>query len=154
MNTECLRIADQLRRAYEGKAWHGPCLRDLLAGVDAKHAAAHPVEGAHSIWELVSHIGMWNGAGLGAIQGNPMPQSWSPEQDFPPVATATPEAWRQAQDELFAINGKVCKAIEAFDDARLNEIVPGRKYNYYFLLHGLVQHALYHGGQIALLKKK
>lgn len=83
-----------------------------------------------------------------------MPQSWSPEQDFPPVVNASPEAWQKAQDELFALNEKVCKAIAAFDDARLQEAVPGRRYDYYFLLHGLVQHALYHGGQIALLKKK
>src|ERR1041384_7534740 len=32
-------------------------------------------------------------------------------------------------------------------------MVPGTPYNVYFLLHGVIQHDLYHAGQIALLKK-
>ena len=47
----------------------------------------------------------------------------------------------------------VIQAIEKFGDERLQETVPGRKYDYYYLFHGIVQHSLYHGGQIALLKK-
>src|SRR5258708_36982556 len=97
---------------------------------------------------------MWNNVGVGELQGTPMPQSWSPEQDFPPVVNASPEAWQKAQDELFALNEKVCKAIAAFDDARLQEAVPGRGSDSYFLLHGLLHHAPYHGGQIALLQHK
>jgi hypothetical protein len=38
-------------------------------------------------------------------------------------------------------------------DSRLTERVPGKDYDIYFMLHGAVQHALYHAGQIALLKK-
>jgi hypothetical protein len=45
------------------------------------------------------------------------------------------------------------KAVEAFSDARLQHTVPGRDYDFYHLYHGIVQHSLYHGGQIALLKK-
>jgi hypothetical protein len=31
--------------------------------------------------------------------------------------------------------------------------VPGKPYDIRFMLHGAAQHAAYHGGQIALLKK-
>jgi hypothetical protein len=55
--TEAARIAQQLENAFSGGAWHGPALLELLADVDATTAAAHPVPGAHSIWELVLHIG-------------------------------------------------------------------------------------------------
>ncbi len=38
-------------------------------------------------------------------------------------------------------------------DSRLDEIVVGKEYPVYHMLHGVAQHVLYHAGQIALLKK-
>ena len=60
--TERERISDQFYRAFEGEAWHGPAVLTLLEGVTAEQAAAHPVAGAHSIWELVLHIEAWERA--------------------------------------------------------------------------------------------
>ena len=40
-----------------------------------------------------------------------------------------------------------------FSDERLEDIVPGRTYNFYRLFQSMTQHAVYHSGQIALLKK-
>ena len=153
MNNECSRIADQLRRAFDGEAWHGPALKELLADVTAKHAYAHPVSGAHSIWELVLHIEVWTRAAAQSIQGVPMPKIVGTVQDWPPVTEQGPEAWKAALSRLFQAKDEIAAAIEEFGDARLSEIVPGRKYDFYFLFHGIVQHSLYHGGQIALLKK-
>lgn len=50
-------IADQLQRAYAGQAWHGPALSEVLKGVTAEMAGAKPIREAHSIRELVLHIG-------------------------------------------------------------------------------------------------
>lgn len=36
--SESVLIADQLRRAFEGDAWHGPALFELLEDVDARTA--------------------------------------------------------------------------------------------------------------------
>jgi hypothetical protein len=41
----------------------------------------------------------------------------------------------------------------ALPEARLRERVPGKKYDFYHMLHGVAQHELYHAGQIAILKK-
>ncbi|HTS08685.1 MAG TPA: DinB family protein, partial [Candidatus Eisenbacteria bacterium] len=67
--TEATRIADQLRRAFDGSAWHGPALLEILADVDAAAAAARPIANVHSIWELVLHIAAWDGAGLRRLAG-------------------------------------------------------------------------------------
>ena len=61
--TEAARIADQLRRAFDGTAWHGPSLMELLDDVDAATAAAKPLAKVHSIWELVLHVAAWDAAG-------------------------------------------------------------------------------------------
>ena len=58
--TETARLADQIRRTFEGAAWHGDPLLKILAGVNAATATAHPINNAHSIWELVLHIAAWD----------------------------------------------------------------------------------------------
>ncbi len=151
MSTEPQRIADQLHRAYAGGAWHGPALRQLLHGVSAKQAAARPVRGAHTIWELVLHITAWNRAVLRRTQGKAT--SLSPAENFPAMPRATTANWKQAQAALRAAQQDLHHAVSALPDSRLKKIVPGKRYSVYFMLHGLVQHDLYHAGQIALLKK-
>ena len=56
------RLADQIRRSYYGEAWHGDSIEEILTGVNAEMAAAHPLKNAHSIWELVLHIAAWDDA--------------------------------------------------------------------------------------------
>ena len=53
------QIVHELKCAFDGEAWHGPALMELLDGVDAKTAAARPIATAHSIWELVVHLTGW-----------------------------------------------------------------------------------------------
>jgi len=151
-NTESRRIADQLRRAFEGNAWHGPAVRELVSGITAEQAIARPIPSAHSVWELLLHIEAWEVVAINGIKGVPMPML-PPEQDFPAIGDKSGEAWRALLSSVFYVNDDLVRAIENFGDARLTEIVPGRKYDFYQLFQGMTQHALYHAGQIALLKK-
>ena len=153
MNSECNRIADQLRRAFGGDAWHGPPLRELLAGVSIEQALGRPLATAHSIWELVVHIDMYVDAAIQAAHGTPMPRWYGTDQDWPPVTYSAAGAWADALERLFRNGESLARAIEGFTDSRLQEAVPGREYDFYYLFHGIVQHSLYHGGQIAILKK-
>ena len=60
MNSETRRIADQLRRAFSGDAWHGDAISELLSGVTADQAQARPLSRSHSIREIVLHIEVQN----------------------------------------------------------------------------------------------
>ena len=153
MNSESLRIADQLRRAFTGDPWHGSPLLELLAGITAEQARARPLRSVHSIWELVLHVDVYLHAAFGASQGVAMPKLYGTEADWPTVSDDSAAAWIAARNRLFENGGRLAAAIEDFDDARLQETVPGRQYDFYYLFHGIVQHSLYHGGQIAVLKK-
>lgn len=153
MTYEALRIADQLTRAFSGDAWHGPPLSDLLTGVSAAQASNRALVSAHSIWELVIHIDMYTGAAIGAVQGIAMPRWYETGQDWPPLVDLSDNAWKEAKDRLFQHAEQLASEIRGLQDSRLLETVPGREYNFYHLFHGIVQHSLYHGGQIAILKK-
>ena len=150
--SELKRINSQLKRAFEGKAWHGPSVTELLAGVTAEQAAAHPIAGAHSIWELALHIATWERVGRRRIQES-IPIDVSDEEDWPAVEDTSEAAWTKTLEELRSNHEALRAAIRELDEARLDEMVPGTQYNIYFLLHGVIQHDLYHAGQIALLKK-
>lgn len=149
---EVERIADQLRRAHEGGAWHGPSVRELLAGMTAEQAAARPVGGAHSVWELVAHIEAWERAILRRLGGDPA-AIYNTAEDWPPAGVASEAAWREAQERLAETDGLLREAVLRLDDAQLDEPILPEMSTRYVSLHGAVQHTLYHAGQIALVKK-
>ena len=153
MNSECVRIADQLRRAFNGDAWHGPSMRELLTSVTPEQASSRPLPWAHSIWELVVHVEMDVSAAFEATGGKPLPRWDETESDWPPIEEINARAWMEATEKLFANVERLAHAVEEFTDQRLADTVPGREYDFYYLFHGIVQHSLYHGGQIAILKK-
>lgn len=152
--SETARLADQVRRAFEGDAWHGDSMLELLANVDAKTAAARPIKGAHSIWELLLHVAAWDDAVLRRVGGSAV--ELSDRENFPPVNDTSDVAWRKAVEQVKQKHEALVKAVAAFPDSRLLESVPGKKekyYDHFYLFSGIVQHELYHAGQIALLKK-
>lgn len=149
---ETERIADQLRRSYEGDAWHGPALKEVLEGISAERALSRPIHAAHTIWDIVLHVSTWASLAQRAIEGEPIP-TWPFPEDWPPIAATNEAAWRAAKDKLWEIQDSLADTIIGLQDDRLNETVPGRPYNFYHLLHGIVQHNLYHAGQIAILRK-
>ena len=82
-----------------------------------------------------------------------MRKLYGTEKDWATVWGDSAEGWFDTQDSLFRNAEKLAEAIEKFDDAKLRDIAPGRSYDFYYLFHGIVQHSLYHAGQIAILKK-
>jgi uncharacterized damage-inducible protein DinB len=144
-------IAEQLRRAFDGDAWHGPALLELLQDMGAATAAARPVSNVHSIWELVLHIAAWDAAACRRLAGEKC-QPTGPA-NFPVVPKPSEAAWRKAVAAAKRAHDVLVKTVAALPESRLRARVPGKRYDFYFMLHGIAQHELYHAGQIALLKK-
>jgi uncharacterized damage-inducible protein DinB len=149
---EATRIADQLRRAFYGHAWHGPALLELLKDVDAATAAAKPLTDVHSIWELVLHIAAWDRAGSRRLAGEKAKLRGT--ANFPLVPNPPTEAaWREAVAAVKRTHDALVETVEGLSEKRLRDQVPGKNYDFYHMLHGIAQHELYHAGQIAILKK-
>jgi uncharacterized damage-inducible protein DinB len=114
-------------------------------------AAAKPLPGVHSIWELVLHIAAWDRAGSRRLKGEKC--QLKARVNFPPVPTPTEDAWRKAVAEAKRTHEALVKTVASLLEARLRDRVPGKRYDFYHMLHGIAQHELYHAGQIAILKK-
>jgi uncharacterized damage-inducible protein DinB len=149
---EIMRLEEQLRLALEGEAWHGPSVLETLTGVSAEQASSHPIPGAHSIWELLLHIGSDYTLLLRRMAGDGRPLT--PEEGWPGCPPATAENWQQAVEALRRLNQQLREAVHAFPADRLDEpLVPEVPYTAYIQFIGVTQHNLYHAGQISLLKR-
>jgi hypothetical protein len=145
-------IVDQLNRAFDGEAWHGPALMEILQGIDAKTAAARPVTKAHCIWELVIHLSGWEKVVCRRLQGEVA--TLSDAQNFGPVEGTTEPSWQSTVRNLRETHAELIRLVSALPESRLAVRVPGKDYDVRFLLYGAVQHAAYHAGQIAILKMR
>ena len=124
---------------------------ELLEDVDAGTAAARPLADVHSIWELVMHVEVWDEVAMVRLGGKKCQPTGT--DNFPLVPKVTEAAWRKAVTEAKRAHDTLVKTVAALPDARLRERVPGKRYDFYHMLHGIAQHELYHAGQIAILKK-
>jgi uncharacterized damage-inducible protein DinB len=152
--TQCELLAQQISRAFEGEAWHGDSLNEILANVSPEQAAARPIKGAHSIWELLLHIAAWDNAVLRRAEGASV--KVTDAENFPPVKDSSPPAWAKTLASARETHDKLVSTVAKFPDSRLQERVPGKTEDYhtfYYMFSGIAQHELYHAGQIAILKK-
>ena len=142
--TEPHRLADRLPGSVV----------ELLKDVNAATAAGRPIPNAHSIWELVLHIAAWDDAVRRRTGG--VAVTLSDEENFPAVKDTSETAWHKVLDHMTRKHKELVNTVRTFPESRLSERVPGKTqdyYDFYYMFSGIVQHELYHAGQIALLKK-
>ena len=140
------QIADSYCAATVKDAWYGPSLAELLAQISPELATTSPVPGSHSISELLQHLLLWNERIRNTSDSNSLPR-WQPEKEWaePPIPwNELVSRWNQSRDLLE-------EKIRNFPIEDLAKQVAGRSYPYETMLHGIVQHAIYHSGQIAMV---
>ncbi|TAE32568.1 MAG: DinB family protein [Cytophagales bacterium] len=156
-NDELLRIIDLLNTTYEGEeAWHGPSLAEVIRGVTPDMAGKRITPNTHSIAELVFHMTSWRIFCVKKMQGDGTFDILTPEKNFGqfPADKIDDFEWEALQMELSLSQEELINELDKRDDDEfLEDIVPGRDYTYYDLLHGIVNHDTYHAGQISILKK-
>jgi uncharacterized damage-inducible protein DinB len=149
--TEMERILDQYQRTWDGDAWHGPSLREVLRDVTASEANARPIAGSHTIAEIVQHLAYWRWAAGERVAGKLV--STGHDEQWPPVRDASESAWRESLTLLESRQQTLIETLRKLKDDQLTQPIAGRDYNLYVQLHGNLQHDIYHLGQIALLKR-
>ena len=137
-------IANQVRRVYGGDAWHGPSLREALDGVTAEQASARPIGETHSIAELVAHIGGWSDLVRRRIGGETV--SEPDGGDWPVVSNGAAKNWEASVAEVLERGATLADTIDAIDPGTATDEQIGNAL-------GALHHAIYHTGQIAVLRK-
>lgn len=146
------QIVDQLQRAFSENAWHGPALLEILDGVDYQLASKHPIEGAHSIWELVIHLMAWKDVVRRRLT-SPTPILPTDVEDWPQLPPSTANDWSTTLEKLGRAHDQLITAVRELPVEAFERTIPGKDYSAAVMLLGIAQHDDYHGGQISLLKK-
>ncbi len=146
--TEIERIARLLEKTFDKQPWYGSSIMEILLRVDPEKAIVREGD-IHSIIELVLHMVSWRKFTTQRLLGDTEFEV-TDEANFP-----KPTSWKDALDQLHQSQGALLAAVKQFPESRLAELVPSKtlKYTYYTLLHGIIQHDIYHLGQMALLQK-
>ncbi len=143
---KCQEIAEAYRAVTIKGAWYGPTVAELLERISPEAATTVPAPGAHTIAELQQHLLLWNERIRKTDESHPMPK-WEAEKEWAEPAIPWNELvarWRQSRDLLE-------ERMRNFPVADLGKQTPGRSYPYEFLLNGIVQHTIWHSGQIAMV---
>jgi uncharacterized damage-inducible protein DinB len=138
--------AERYRAVTVAGAWYGPTVAEMIAKIPAELASVAPMEGAHSIAELLQHMLLWNERIRNTSQSCPMPK-WEAEKEWAEAAipwTELVERWNRSRDLLE-------ERMRSFPDADLGKQTPGRTYPYEKMWEGILQHAIYHSGQMAMV---
>jgi uncharacterized damage-inducible protein DinB len=132
-------------------AWHGDPIWQILEGIPAPIAATRPLPGGHTIWEIVAHMTFWERVVTKRLHGERA--GLVDELNFPAMPSTTEDNWQKALDEFRASNAAFREALQHLDPAKLGQLSAAGKRTYYEEAHGIIEHHVYHAGQIALLKK-
>jgi uncharacterized damage-inducible protein DinB len=149
--TETQRILEHYDRTMHGDAWHSHPVWQVLDGISAERAAMRPLANAHSIWEIVGHMAFWEEVAARRLGG--LRAGLEEDRNFSAMPEATEVNWQKTLDQFRASNQAFREALQKLDPARLNELSAAGKRSFYEEAHGLIEHSVYHAGQIALLAK-
>ena len=158
MHSIAAQLSNHIKRAVAGPMWHGPSLDELLASLSSDQAVARPIPGAHSIWEIVLHVTAWAEIALARLHGQRTGDP-TPDEDWPPVSGSDSKSadaaanWHAALERLRESYRALAIDTRRLEPSAFDEKVAGADYSVSNLLHGVIEHGTYHGGQIALLKR-
>ena len=153
-------LHEQLRKGYSDDPWHGPATTVALQDVTAAEAAAHPVPGAHSIWELVLHMTAWQNEVRRRLAGKE--PTLPAEGDWPAVPETSEAAWQRDRERLGSSLEMLLELLGGLSEADLERTggaisdrdpALGTGVTHRAMVSGLLQHHAYHTGQISLLRK-
>lgn len=145
------QIAKQFRDVYFGGNWTASNLKDNLAGIDWQQATTK-IYSFNTIAALVCHINYYVRVVSKVLQGEKLNASDKFSFDQPPIQSQ--EDWTNLLDNTWSDADNFANLIEQMpEDMLWKDFFDGKYGNYYRNLHGIIEHAHYHLGQIVLIRK-
>jgi DinB superfamily len=100
---------------------------------------------------LVCHMTYWETEVCARLEN--LSAGLKEKLNFPAMPAATSENWNSALAEFRRSNAKFRASLSRLVDSRLDEPLSSESRTVYVEAHGVIQHNLYHAGQIALLRR-
>ena len=143
-------LIDQVNEVFEGAPWYGSSVSAYLQEIKPEYLNNH-FEGTHSIGQIIAHMIRWREYVIDKLRGVENTLEVGDAEDWEVITYSV-----NGTNELFARFRNTQKTLVQLlaekDDSLLAQHVPGKSYTFAKLLTGIIQHDIYHLGQIYLLK--
>lgn len=150
-NRELDRIIENMDTVFRGDAWHGPSVMEILNSLPTHAVTQKNGTSKHTIAELIFHLKAWRIFAFQKLQNNIHFSLQSEADNWGTSSETSEESWPTLVKNLKEAHTNLLQELEKFDDSLLNQRVAGEHYDFYTLLHGIIQHDTYHLGMIWVL---
>ena len=154
MNKEVLTIANSFTDTLTSQPWFGRSVYELLEEVDESKVHTKPNGTEHSMIELLWHMNVWAEFTLANLEKRSSKELKAIEENDWRDIDPKKHTWKAGLEQLKTTHAKIIELLNQSDDRFLSDMVPNRSYNFHYMLKGLVQHNIYHIGQVAYLKTR
>jgi uncharacterized damage-inducible protein DinB len=151
MKNEVQSIITNLERVLTGQPWYGEAVMPMLRKIHPAVVFINP-KNSHAAIEILYHMINWAQFTLNRLQRKPEEELVDSEESDWRNIDARIHTWEKGLAEFEQIHKQIVAELQTKDDSFLTQMVDSRDYNFRFLLNGLIQHNIYHLGQIAFLK--
>lgn len=147
----------QLNEIQEGSLWFDQSFKDKFDHLSDAEALKRPMPEIFSVAEHVSHMLAWRKECVLRFKGIKTELMNSPD-DWKSTNELSTLGWTNLKNALYNSRAELIDLIADRDDTYLDTKFQDTEYNYHYLIEGIIQHDLYHLGQIGvtikLLKKE
>ncbi|CAD7804804.1 hypothetical protein CHRY9390_01276 [Chryseobacterium aquaeductus] len=151
MNTSS-QLAKRFREVMLDGLWIANTnFKDQLSDVTWGQAITK-IADLNTIAMLTFHIDYYIAGILNVFEGGELEIKDKFSFDLPPIESQ--EQWEELLSKLWRDSEKFAALLEQMSDSKMNEVFVDEKYGTYLRnIDGMIEHAYYHLGQIALIKK-
>lgn len=152
------KLSHELKNILSGDPWYGDSVYSIIERVIFEAAFEKPPDAAHNIAEIVLHMLAWTEEVLDRMSGK---RASAPLRgDWPETGEPEEQKWQNYVNDLKLVNVNLLGVIESFPEDKWSkpmndkrEPALGTGVTYEELVNGLIQHHVYHSGQIAILNR-
>ena len=154
--TKSEQLKQQLEKVLSGNPWYGNSVYNIIEQLSFEAAYEKPAGSVHNIAAIVLHMLSWTEEVIDRMNGMEAQQPSS--GDWPDPGTPDEEKWQQYVNDLTLVSVNLLGIIENYPEEEWNDLVKGTTENdegttFEDLVVGLIQHHVYHAGQIAILNR-
>ncbi|MEQ9301866.1 MAG: DinB family protein [Cyclobacteriaceae bacterium] len=142
--------------SYQRQPWYGESLLKLIDRMTLEDVNFRPTGKTKTAGERLAHIVAWRKLILERLKGNAaFIIKMNTPDDFPGPDTYTAQSWQDLIAELKSTHAELLEWIPKIKDTKAmvrgSKGNDGKPYSYDYLIRGLIEHDIYHQGQMALL---
>ncbi|HEY5825214.1 MAG TPA: DinB family protein [Cyclobacteriaceae bacterium] len=145
-------IIRQLNEIQEGSLWFDQCFKDKIGKLSDEVALTSPLPGIHSVAEHVSHMLEWRKECVLRFKGLKR-ELMNSSEDWKDNAELSKFGWVNLKNALYDSRLELIDLFTNQDDTYLETKFLDTEYNFHYLIEGIIQHDLYHLGQIGVTLK-